>query len=66
MPSTAAHFPHDHRSGMDTKAHSELYALLSLQTRIQTCCDGLDNPQTGMCGALRIILMSDRPAKVNE
>jgi hypothetical protein len=50
---------------MDALPHSKCNAILSLQPDIQST-HGLHNPQTRMHGALGIIFMGARVAKVDE
>ncbi len=62
---TTAHFTHNHWPGMQAQPHGEGNAILSLQSAIQGA-RGLDNPQARMHGALGIIFMGARVAKVDE
>lgn len=51
---------------MDAKAYGQLHPFLSLQMRVQGGRHGLDNPQTSVCGALRVIFMGLRIANIDE
>ena len=66
MSSTSTHFPDHHWPRMDAKAHGELHAFFTFQAWIELRGEGLDNPQTSVCGSLRVILMRLRPAKVDQ
>jgi hypothetical protein len=65
MTACTAHFSHYDRSGVDAEPHSNPNTIRGLQAGIQ-CSYGLDNPQTRSHGAVRIVFVGSRVAKVYE
>ena len=64
-PVATADVAHHHRPGMDTQAHGQVHPLVLDQPRVQHR-HGLYNAQSGAHGALRIVFVGLRIAKVDE
>ena len=65
VPPAAAHLAHDHWPRMDANAHRQPHPFVLLQPGIQ-CAHGLQDAQCRTHGALRIVFVRLRKAKVDQ